>query len=70
MVLPDNFLFESAVNISKAHAYDIVCEQVIKLKQIVKDLIEKGDLDGLEFTDQKSTDDFKATLRTAKILSL
>lgn len=62
-------LFEHMANISKAHGYDILVDHVKELKQVIRDLIEKGDLEDLEFTDKESTDDFKATLNKAKILS-
>ena len=63
-------LFEQMANIGKAHGYDILSEQVKELKQVIRDLIEKGDLNDLRFTDQESTDDFINTLNKAKILSL
>lgn len=65
-----NNLSEMIVNISKAAAYDIVSKQVGELKQVIRDLIDNGDLNDLEFTDKQSTEDFKATLNKAKILSM
>lgn len=63
-------LFEQMVNINKAHGYDILAKQVDELKQVIRDLIDKGDLDDLVFTDEESTKDFKEVLNKAKILSL
>lgn len=63
-------LFEQIANISKAHGYDILAGHVNNLKQVIKELIEAGDLDDLVFTDKESTDNFKSILNKAKILSL
>jgi len=65
-----DFLSEQIVNISKAGAYDIVSKQVGELKEVIRQLIDKGDLEDLVFTDQESTDEFKEVLNKAKILSL
>lgn len=65
-----DFLTESIVNISKAGAYDVVSKQVGELKEVIRQLIDKGDLNDLVFTDQESTDEFKEVLNKAKILSL
>ena len=62
-------LKDTIVNISKAAAYDILAAQVKELKQVIKDLIEVGELDDLEFTDEEGTEEFKAVLNKAKILS-
>lgn len=63
-------LFNQMVNISKAHGYDILADHVKELKQVIRDLIESGDLNDLEFTDKESTDEFKTILNKAKILSI
>lgn len=63
-------LFEQMANISKAHGFDILAKHVEELKQVIRDLIDKGDLNDLEFTDDESTKDFKEVLSKAKILSL
>ncbi len=63
-------LKEQIVNISKAGAYDVVSKQVGELKEVIRQLIDKGDLNDLEFTDKESTDEFKEVLNKAKILSL
>lgn len=62
-------IFSQIVNISKAGAYDVLSDQVKELKQVIRDLIEAGDLEDLEFTDKESTGAFKAILNKAKILS-
>ncbi len=64
-------LFEQMSNLTKAHAYDkVAVPQINELKQIIRDLIEHGDLDDLVFTDDESTEKFKYFLKKAKILSL
>jgi len=63
-------LQEQIINISKAHAYDILADQVKELKEVIRELIEAGDLDDLTFTDSDSTNEFKTILNKAKILSL
>lgn len=63
-------LFEQFANISKAHGYDILADQVKELKQVIRDLIEAGDLNDLVFTDQEDTDKFKAILNKALKLSI
>lgn len=64
-------LFNQIANISKAGAYDIlVAHQVRELKQVIRDLIEKGELDDLEFTETNDTAEFKTILNRAKILSV
>lgn len=63
-------LFNQIANISKAGAYDILAQQVRELKQVIRDLIEKGELDDLKFTDENDTAEFKTTLNRAKILSM
>ena len=45
-------------------------EQVRELKQVIRDLIEKGELDDLEFTEANDTTEFKTILNRAKILSM
>lgn len=59
-------LFEQMTAISKAGAYDALVPHVKELKQVIRDLIEAGDLNDLEFT----TDEFKAILNRAKLLSI
>jgi hypothetical protein len=63
-------LFNQIANISKAGAYDILAQQVGELKQVIRDLIEKGELDDLKFTDENDTAEFKTILNRAKILSV
>lgn len=62
-------LFEQISNISKAHAYDIVVEQVKELKKSIRDLIEVGELEDLAFTEESQTTEFKEIVNKAKILS-
>lgn len=63
-------LFEQIATISKAGAYDILAEQVKELKQVIRDLIEAGELDDISFTDANDTAEFKTILNRAKILSM
>lgn len=63
-------LFEQMANISKAHAYDIVVEQVKELKEVMRQLIEVGELDDITFTDQDDTTKFQDIVKRAKILSI
>lgn len=63
-------LFEQFSNISKAQGYDIVSKQVIELKQVIRELISKGELEDIQFTDQDATEEFKRVLHNAKMLSL
>lgn len=63
-------LFEQMTTISKAAGYDALVPHVKDLKQVIRDLIEAGDLNDLEFTDKESTDKFKAILNKAKLLSI
>ncbi len=63
-------LFEQFANISKAHAYDILADQVKELKEVIKQLIEAGDLEDLEFTTPADTLKFKLILKRAKILAI
>lgn len=63
-------LFNQLANITKAHGYDILSEQVKELKSIIKRLIEVGELEDLEFTNQKETDQFQEIVKKAKIMSL
>ena len=66
---PDN-LSQQIINISKAAAYDVTVTQITELKQVIRDLIEVGELDDIEFTDKEETNKFKVILKRAKILSL
>ena len=63
-------LFEQIANITKAHGYDILAKQVIELKQVIRELIEFGELEDIEFTNSSETDKFKKILTKAKILSI
>ena len=63
-------LFDQIVNITKASAYDILAGHVKELKEVIRDLIEKGELDDLKFTDENDTAEFKTILNRAKILSM
>jgi hypothetical protein len=63
-------LFDQIVNITKASAYDVLAGHVKELKEVIRDLIEKGELDDLEFTDENDTAEFKTILNRAKILSV
>ena len=63
-------LFEQAVNISKAHAFDIVSKQVGELKEVIKELIDFGELEDLQFTESVDTEIFQNLVKKAKILSL
>lgn len=63
-------LFDQIVNITKASAYDVLADHVKELKEVIRDLIEKGELDDLKFTDENDTAEFKTILNRAKILSM
>lgn len=63
-------LFEHAVNISKAHAYDIVSKQVVELKECISELVRVGELEDITFTDEAATKLFQYWVNKAKILSL
>jgi hypothetical protein len=63
-------LFDQIVNISKSSAYDVLAGHVKELKEVIRDLIEKGELDDLEFTEANDTAEFKTILNRAKILSV
>jgi hypothetical protein len=63
-------LFDQIVNITKASAYDVLAGHVKELKEVIRDLIEKGELDDLKFTDENDTAEFKTILNRAKILSM
>lgn len=63
-------LFEQIANISKAHAYDILTDHNKELKEVIRQLIEAGDLEDLEFTTPADTLKFKLILKKAKILSI
>ena len=65
----DNLL-EQMANITKAHGYDILSEQVGKLKSVIKELIEVGELEDITFTEQADTDKFQAIVKKANLLSL
>ena len=59
------------VNIAKAGAFDVVSKQVVELKQVIRDLIEKGGLDDVPpFQDEELEKEFRQVLNKAKILSL
>ncbi|HXS59745.1 MAG TPA: hypothetical protein VN703_02915 [Candidatus Sulfopaludibacter sp.] len=62
-------LFEQFANVSKAHGYDILTDHVKELKDVIRQLIEAGELEDLEFTDKEDTVNFKNILNKAKILS-
>lgn len=59
-----------ATNIAKANSYDIVSKQVVELKEIIRQLIEVGELDSITFTDPDDTYKFSNLVFKAKILSL
>jgi len=63
-------LFEQMANISKAHGYDILAKQVGELKEVIRRLIEIGELQDLTFTDEAATKLFQYWVNKAKILSL
>lgn len=63
-------LFEQMANISKAHAYDILAAHVGELKEIIRSLIEVGELEDLTFTNDEDSERFKKLVNKAKILSL
>lgn len=63
-------LFEQMANISKAHGYDILSKQVGELKEVLRELIEVGELDDLTFTEEYQTEKFQSLVNKAKILSL
>lgn len=63
-------LFEQFANISKAHAYDILTDHVKELKEVIRQLIDAGDLEDLEFTTEADTLKFKLILNRAKNLIL
>jgi len=67
--MDDLFLTQMAT-ISKAHAYDILAKHVTELKQVIRQLIEVGELDDIEFTNSAATEEFKKIVDKAKILSL
>ena len=62
-------LFGQLVNITKANAYDILKQQVTDLKKTIRDLIEVGELEDLEFTSAEETAIFKKIVTNAKIKS-
>ena len=62
-------LFGQLVNITKANAYDILKQQVTDLKKTIRDLIEVGELEDLEFTSAEETAIFKKIITNAKIKS-
>ena len=63
-------LFEQAAQISKAHAYDIVSEQVKELKEVIRELVRVGELEDITFTDEAATKLFQYWVNRAKTLSL
>lgn len=65
--MQDN-LFEQFATITKASAYDIVSKQVGELKEVIRELIEEGELDKMA-TNPGATDRFKKLVKKAKILS-
>lgn len=67
--MQDNLL-EILSNITKAAAYDVLVTQVKELKEIIRQLIEVGELDDLTFTEEKQTEEFKTLVNKAKILLL
>lgn len=63
-------LFKQFTNISKAHAYDIVSQQVKELKEIICQLLEVGELEDLTFTNDTETAEWKSLINKAKIASI
>lgn len=63
-------IFEQAALISKAHGYDILAAHVKELKEVIRQLIEVGELQDITFTDPADTIEFQAIVKKAKILSL
>lgn len=61
---------QQIVNISKAGAYDALVPYVGELKDVIRKLIEVGELDELTFTDPADTEEFQNLVKKAKILSL
>lgn len=68
--LDQNSLFEQMTNITKAHGYDILSEQVKELKEAINELIRIGELEDLTFTDDAATKLFQHWVNRAKILAL
>lgn len=71
-VFNPDMLQEQIVNISKAHAYDILVEQVGELKAVIRELIEVGRLDihHMDFEYIADQEEFKKLVDKAKILSM
>lgn len=68
--MDQDYLFQQMTNISKAHAFDIVSQQVGELKAIINKLIEVGELEDLTFTDPADTHEFQTIVKIAKIAAL
>ena len=64
-----NNLLNQITNISKAHAYDILVEQVQELKGAIRGLIEVGELEDIVFTDNAATAEFQALVKRVKFIS-
>lgn len=60
-------LFEQMANISKAHGYDILSNQVKELKESLRDMILLHETNPVE---RKLTQEYEEKLKKAKILSL
>ncbi len=63
-------LFEQFATITKAHAFDILEDQVKELKAILAELIRIGELDEIVFINESDTYIFQKLVEKAKILSL
>ncbi len=69
-VFDQHNLFDQMANISKAHAYDVLVNQVKALKQVINDLISFGELEDVSFTNETETKQFQDLVLKAKILAL
>ena len=63
-------LFDQMATISKAQGFDILSKQVGELKKVIRDLINVGELEDIEFTEPAATLYFQSIVKKAKILSL
>lgn len=62
-------ILQQITNITKAHGFDILSNQVKELKEIINQLINVGELEDITFTDDADTAEFQDIVRRAKIIS-
>lgn len=66
-----NSIYEQITAINKAHGFDILAAHVKELKQVIRELIDKGGLDNLTpYTDKEQEKKFQEILNRAKKLAL